>query len=181
MMHELYDARYARKAGWRLPEFTGARVYQFARDSPRTIARARVRRNNIYIMKLIGGLVSLLVAMALGLGVYYIFLKQASPAGGGTPTQVISTTRVEMDLSSIANAERSYYAQNASYGTMDQLVSGGELPIPVAGRDGYTYTMDASQSGFTVTAKWAPQTAEQQALHAPTVVVDQTNQVRLVQ
>ncbi len=109
-------------------------------------------------MKLIGGLVSLLVAMAIGLGIYYIFLKQASPAGGGTPTQVISTTRVEMDLSTIANAERSYYAQNSSYGTMDQLVSGGELPIPLSGRDGYTYTMDASSSGFTVTAKWAPQT-----------------------
>ena len=123
----------------------------------------------------------MLVAMALGLGVYYIFLKQASPAGGGTPTQVISTTRVEMDLSSIANAERSYYMQNSSYATMDQLVTGGELPIPISGRDGYTYTTDVSSSSFTVTAKWAPQTAEQQALHAPTVVVDQTYQVRVVQ
>jgi hypothetical protein len=132
-------------------------------------------------MKLFGGLVSLLVAMAIGLGIYYIFLKQASPAGGGTPTQVISTTRVEMDLSSIANAERSYFAQNSSYATMDQLVSGGELPIPISGRDGYTYTMDASSSGFTVTAKWAPQTAEQQILRAPTVMVDQTYQVHVVQ
>jgi hypothetical protein len=132
-------------------------------------------------MKLIGGLVSLLVAMALGLGVYYIFLKQASPAGVGTPTQIISTTRVEMELSSIANAERTYFAQNSSYATMDQLVSSGELPIPITGRDGYTYTMDVSSSSFTVTAKWAPQTAEQQALHAPTVMVDQTNQVRVVQ
>ena len=129
-------------------------------------------------MKLIGGLVSLLVAMAIGLGVYYIFLKQASPAGGGTPTQVISTTRVEIDLSTIANAERSYFAQNSTYATMDQLVSGGELPIAISGRDGYTYTIDASSSGFTVTAKWAPQSAEQQALHAPTVIVDQTYQVR---
>lgn len=119
--------------------------------------------------------------MALGLGVYYVFLKQASPAGGGTPTQIISTTRVEMELSSIANAERTYFAQNSSYATMDQLVAGGELPIPITGRDGYTYTMDASSSSFTVTAKWAPQTAEQQALNAPTVVVDQTNQVRVVQ
>lgn len=131
-------------------------------------------------MKLAGGLASLLVAMAIGLGIYYIYLKQASPAGGGLPTQIISTTRVEMDLSTIANAERSYYAQNSSYGTMDQLVSGGELSIALSGRDGYTYTMDASSSGFTVTAKWAPQTAEQQALHAPTVMVDQTNQVRVV-
>ena len=118
--------------------------------------------------------------MALGLGVYYIFLKQASPAGGGTPTQVISTTRVEIDLSTIGNAERSYFAQNSAYATMDQLVSGGELPIAISGRDGYTYSIDASTSGFTVTAKWAPQTAEQQALHAPTVIVDQTYQVRQI-
>jgi hypothetical protein len=40
--------------------------------------------------------------------------------------------------------------------------------------------MDASTSGFTVTAKWAPQTAEQQALHSPTIIVDQTNQVRQI-
>jgi hypothetical protein len=132
-------------------------------------------------MKLIGGLISLLVTMAIGLGIYYMFLKQASPAGGGTPTQIISTTRVEMDLSTIANAERSYYAQNSTYGTMDQLVTGGELPIVLSGRDGYTYAMDASSSGFTVTATWAPQTTEQQALHSPTIVVDQTNQVRMVQ
>lgn len=157
------------------------RVYHSAHLCAGTIVRRAARHNNRYIMKLIGGLVSLLVAMAIGLGIYYIFLKQASPAGGGTATTVISTTRVEMDLSTIANAERSYYAQNSSYGTIDQLVTGGELPVTLSGRDGYTYTMDASSSGFTVRAKWSPQTPEQQMLHAPTVIVDQTNQVRLVQ
>jgi hypothetical protein len=132
-------------------------------------------------MRVIGGLIGLVVTLGIGMFIYYTYLKQASPVGGVVATQAISTTRVEMDLSSIAQAERSYYAQNSTYGTMDQLVSGGELPIVLSGRDGYTYTMDAGASGFTVTAKWSPQTAEQQTLHAPTIVVDQTNQVHQVQ
>src|ERR1700689_3337138 len=132
-------------------------------------------------MRVIAGLIGLVASLAIGMFIYSTYLKQAAPAGGMVATQVISTTRVEMDLSNIAQAERSYYAQNSSYGTMDQLVSGGELPIVLSGRDGYTYTMDAGASGFTVTAKWAPQTAEQQALHAPTFAVDQTNQVHQVQ
>jgi len=132
-------------------------------------------------MKAIGGLVGLVVTLGIGMYIYSTYLKQATPVGGVVATQSISTTRVEMDLSTIAGAERSYYAQNGSYGTMDQLVSGGELSTAVNGRDGYTYSMDASTAGFTVTAKWAPATAEQQALHAPTIIVDQTYQVRQVQ
>jgi hypothetical protein len=132
-------------------------------------------------MKIIGGLVGLVVTMGLAMYIYSTYLKQATPAGGVVATQSISTTRVEMDLSTIAGAERSYYAQNGSYGTIDQLVSGGELSAAINGRDGYNYSMDASSSGFTVTAKWSPVTAEQQTLHAPTIVVDQTYQVRQVQ
>jgi hypothetical protein len=157
------------------------RVYEWARLYAGTVARGRTGRENSQTMRVIGGLIGLVVTLGIGMFVYYTYLKQASPAGGVVATQAISTTRVEMDLSSIAQAERSYYAQNSTYGTMDQLVSGGELPIVLSGRDGYTYTMDAGASGFTVTAKWSPQTAEQQTLHAPTIVVDQTNQVHQVQ
>jgi hypothetical protein len=131
-------------------------------------------------MKVIGGLVGLVVTLGLGMFIYSTYLKEATPAGGVVVTQSISTTRVEMDLSTIAGAERSYYAQNGSYATMDQLVTGGELSAPINGRDGYTYSMDAGSSTFAVTAKWAPATAQQQALHVPTIVVDQTYQVHQV-
>jgi hypothetical protein len=132
-------------------------------------------------MKMIAGLVGLVVTMGLGMYIYSTYLKEATPAGGVVATQSISTVRVEMDLSTIAGAERSYYAQNGSYGNMDQLVSGGELSAPVNGRDGYTYSMDAAGTTFTVTAKWSPATAEQQKLTAPTFIVDQTYQVRRTQ
>jgi hypothetical protein len=128
-------------------------------------------------------LLSIFLTAALGLGVYYVYLKHASPGGPGSlPTDAISTTGVEMDLNGIAQAERNYNAQNGSYATMEQLVSSGALTIAKPGRNGYTYTVDAGTTTFTVTAKWSPANAEQAAsLHYPTFIVDQTMQVRQMQ
>jgi hypothetical protein len=133
-------------------------------------------------MRAIFGFVSLLLSVAIGLGVYYVYLKQATPAAAGSvATQAISTTGVQMDLNAIAQAERGYFAQNGSYGTLDQMTSSGALTMTRTGRDGYTYAVDASSAGFTATAKWSPQTPEQQTLHYPAFVVDQTFQVRELQ
>lgn len=132
-------------------------------------------------MRAIGGLLGLVLTMAIGLGVYYVYLKQATPAGGVVATQSISLTGVQMDLNAIAQAERGYFAQNGAYGSMDQLVSSGSLTMARTGRDGYTYSVDASATGFTATAKWAPQTSDQETLHYPTFVVDQTYQFHQVQ
>jgi len=127
-------------------------------------------------------LISILITAGLGMSVYYIFLKHASPAGTNAPiTANISATGVQMDLSSIAEAERLYNAENGSYGTMDQLVSGGALPIAKTGRDGYAYTIDVTSTTFTVTAKWSPATPEQARFTYPAYVVDQTMQVRELQ
>jgi hypothetical protein len=129
-------------------------------------------------MKAIFGLLSIVVALGIGMGIYYEYLKQATPTTpGSVATQAISTTGVQMDLNSIAQAERMYVAQNGSYGTMDQLTSSGTLAFARNGRDGYTYTLDASSGGFTLTAKWSPQTPEQQSLRYPTFTVDQTYQI----
>ena len=99
----------------------------------------------------------MVVSLAIGLGVYYMYMKQATPAGPATVvTQIISTTGVEMDLTTIGHAERSYFAQNGSYGTLEQMTTSGELTMTRTGRDGYTYTVDVSSSGFTATAKWSP-------------------------
>lgn len=133
-------------------------------------------------MRAIFGFLSLLLSVAIGFGVYYMYLKQATPSTpGSVATQAISTTGVEMDLNAIAQAERGYYAQNGSYGTLEQLTTSGALTMTRTGRDGYTYTVDASSAGFTATGKWSPQTPEQQTLHYPTIMVDQTNQVHEVQ
>lgn len=133
------------------------------------------------IMRVIGGLLGLIFSMAIGLGVYYMYIKQATPAGSAVATQAISTTGVEMDLNAIAQAERGYYAQNGTYGTLDQLTSSGALTMTRTGRDGYTYTVDTSAAGFTATAKWAPMTSAQTVLHYPTFSVDQTNEIHQTQ
>lgn len=132
-------------------------------------------------MRIALGFLSLLVTLGISMGVYYMYLKQATPAGGAVATQAISTVGVEMDLNAIAQAERGYMAQNGSYATLDQLVSSGDLTMTRTGRDGYTYTVDASGTSFTATAKWAPQTSAQETLHYPTFAVDQTYQVHQVQ
>jgi hypothetical protein len=124
-------------------------------------------------------LLSVFLTAALGLGTYYVFLKHATPGGSGSlPTDAISTTGVRMDLNDIAQAERSYFAQNDSYGTMDQLVANGALAKPKTGRDGYVYTIEIPTTGFLVTAKWAPSSAAKANLNYPVYIVDDSMNVR---
>src|SRR5262249_11133078 len=77
-------------------------------------------------------------------------------------------------------AERAYYAQNGSYGDMGQLTSAGVMNIPRTERDGYAYSVEASSTGFTVTARHAdspPSQAGGPRLHLPPITVDQSRQV----
>lgn len=126
-------------------------------------------------------ILSLVITAGLILGGYYIYLKQAAPTGTNAPiTSVISTTGVEMDLNSIAQAERSYNAQNGSYATFDQLVSAGDLTMTKPGRQNYDYTVDATGTGFTVTAKWTPPPGTPANVHYPTMTIDQTMELRRI-
>jgi hypothetical protein len=123
----------------------------------------------------------ILLAALIGLGAWLYFLKQAAPVPGGVATQAISTTAVEMDLNSIAQAERLYFAQNGSYADLDQLVSSGALAVSRAGRDGYTYDLKASGAGFTVTARHPDMPVNVKGavpLHYPALSVDQSMQIR---
>jgi len=124
-------------------------------------------------------LLSIFLTAAVGLGTYYAFLKHGGAGGTGSlPTAAITTTRIQMDLSEIAQAERLYFAQAGSYGTMDQLVSSGAMAKAKTGNDGYTYTIDIPATGFLVTAKWTPSTAAKASLHYPVFIVDDTFVVR---
>ena len=125
-------------------------------------------------------MIGLLFAALIGLGIYYYFLKQAAPAPGMVATQAISTTGVEMDLNSIAQAERMYFAQNGSYGDLDQLTSSGTMNLTRTGRDGYTYSIETGQNGFTVTARHpeVPSSGGFTPPHYPVISVDQTMQFR---
>jgi hypothetical protein len=127
-------------------------------------------------------LISLVLTAAIGLGVYYFYLKSAAPAPGRVATQAITTTGVQMDLVAIAQAERVYFAQNGSYGTLDQLTSNGAMNITRTERDGYTYSADPSSNGFVVTASHpdvpAPAGSPASTLHYPTLSIDQNMQVQ---
>ena len=124
-------------------------------------------------------LVGLLLAAAIAIGIYYYYVKQATPAPGMAVTQSISTTGVEMDLNAIAHAERDYFAQNGSYADLDQLASSGAVAPPRTGRDGYTYSIETSGNGFTVSARHAdaPTTSGTAAVHYPAFSIDQTMQM----
>jgi hypothetical protein len=127
-------------------------------------------------------LVGLLLTATIAMGTYYYYLKSAAPGASMVATQAISTTGVEMDLNAMAQAERMYFAQNGSYASLDQLASSGTMNLSRAGRDGYTYSVDTSASGFTVTARHpdipAGVTQGSAAIHYPTLSVDQSMQVR---
>ncbi len=123
-------------------------------------------------------LASLLVALALVFGIYFLYFKRSQVANHGrSPVQTISVTGVQNDLLAIAQAERVYFVEHGAYGSLDELASSAALSIPRAGRDGYTYAIETSASGFTVTARFTGQPGS----HYPTITVDQTMQVRQVE
>jgi hypothetical protein len=97
--------------------------------------------------------VSLLFTVAIGMGLYAVYLKSTVSSTGGHPVSVISTTHVEMQLLQIAQAERAYNAQNGSYATLEQLDSSGSLTLRTPDPDGYSYSVDASPAGFMATAR----------------------------
>jgi hypothetical protein len=132
-------------------------------------------------MRSMTGLISILVTAALGVGMYLYFLKQAAPAPGMVATQAISMTGVKNDLIAIAQAERMYFVQNGSYADLATLASSGTMNITRTSRDGYTYSVDSSGAGFTVTANYTAPPLEMPARvappHFPTFTIDQTMEV----
>ena len=104
-------------------------------------------------MRSVTGLISILITAAIGIGGYMYFLKQAAPGPGMVATQAISVTGVKNDLIAIAQAERMYFVQNGSYADLATLASSGTMNITRTSRDGYTYSVEPSGNGFTVTAR----------------------------
>jgi hypothetical protein len=126
-------------------------------------------------------LVSLLIAAAVAMAIYMYTLKQAAPGPGMVATQAISLTGVKNDLIAIAQAERMYYVQNGSYADLATLSSSGTMNITRTSRDGYTYSVESSGNGFTVTARHTAAPVDLPAgvtpPHFPTLSIDQTMEV----
>ena len=126
-------------------------------------------------------LVSLLLVAVIGVGAYFYFLKRAAPDHTSVATQAISTTGVQMDLLAMAQAERLYYAQNGVYADLQQLASAGDLAMARSGRDGYSYSVDATGASFTIVARHDDvpvNVAGAAPLHYPTISINQSMQIQ---
>src|SRR5208282_6651861 len=101
-------------------------------------------------------LVGILVAAAVAIGVYYLYLKQMPSSDAGTaPTQAISLTGVRSDLLSIAQTERGNIALNSRCASINEMVSAGTMNMARRERDGYSYEVECSGSDFRVVARHA--------------------------
>ena len=112
--------------------------------------------------------------MAIAFGIYYVYVRQVQPAGGGSAAQAIVTTGVQNDLLRIAQAERMYFGEHGNYADLSTLTTSGALSMTRPERDGYTYSVDASTEGFTVTAR-------RPGADYPAFAIDQTMRIRSVQ
>ncbi len=122
---------------------------------------------------------SILIALGVILAVVFLYSKKmASEGSPASPAGSISTAAVRADLLSVAQAQRLYFAQNGRYASLSDLISSGSLSLPPAGRDGYTYSVEIADAGFQVTARFTPSDGSSSAPRRPTLVIDQSMQVR---
>ena len=120
------------------------------------------------------GLIALIVAVAIAFTIYTLYIKQIQTTGGGNnPTQAITSTGVKNDLNAIAQAERLYFSQTGTYVPLDRLIESGALETTPRARDGYTYSVEVSGSGFTATARSSH-------AGAPSFAIDQSMQIRSI-
>ncbi len=121
-------------------------------------------------------LIGILIVALIAIAAYKLYFSHLQQAGtSGSPAQVISATGVENDLVAIAQAERVYFTEHGSYASLDELTSSGALAAKKE-REGYTYSVEASSTGFTATARCL--NAAGQA--CTSFAVDQTMQVRTI-
>jgi len=104
-------------------------------------------------MRSAASIVGLLIVAAISALIYKFYFTQGSqPAEIRNPVQTIDVVGVKNDLLGIAQAERMYQAEHNSYGSLDDLVSGGAMTLKRTGRDGYTYEAETSADSFRIIA-----------------------------
>jgi hypothetical protein len=98
------------------------------------------------------GFLSVVIVLAIGM-YFYAKQVQSSSAAAGTsnPQATINITGVKTDLMSIASAERQYFASEAKYASLDELISTHYISI-ARQRPPYIYTVETTSGGFRVIA-----------------------------
>src|SRR5258708_20691119 len=118
-------------------------------------------------------LLLLLVVAAIVGGIYFYSIKKMPTTDAGTaPTQAISLTGVRMDLTQIAQAERTYIASNGHCVALDELSSSGTVNFARTERQGYTYEIGCGDRvDFAVSAHHAPAPADS-PIRYPILTID---------
>ena len=125
-------------------------------------------------------LLTVLVAAALLLGVYYFYFKKMPTTDEGvSPTQAIRLTGVRGDLLEIAHAEGAHIAANGRCASLDELISSNTLAMSRTERDGYAYAVECSTGEFNVTARHAPAAAGS-PIRYPNFAIEATLEIREV-
>src|SRR5262245_49437257 len=97
------------------------------------------------------GFIVLIIVVGVG-GYFYVREAETVTPVGTTPKTAIDIVGVRNDLMAIANAERRYWVTNGKYASIDELRTNGDIHIPT--RPNYSYSADASETGFKVTAAY---------------------------
>src|SRR3954470_1984776 len=106
------------------------------------------------------GFIGLIIVVAVGAVIYMKQVQSASSPGaqaegaGATPQSTIDIAGIKNDLLSIAQAERAHMASQGKYVSLDELVSAGELNVVKTRRPGWTFSSEAGDSSFKVTATY---------------------------
>jgi hypothetical protein len=125
-------------------------------------------------MRGILGLLSLVVAVGIGLYIYSAQMHTSSaPGAAATPVATVNLTGIKSDLLSIASAERGYFASQGKYASLDELVAGNYITVQKS-RPPYTYEIEATDNGFRVTATRGGNDASVGPAH---ISIDETMQI----
>jgi hypothetical protein len=98
------------------------------------------------------GLIAVVIVVAIG-GYLYTREAQTVTPIGSTPKTTVDVVGVQNDLMAIANAERRYWVSNSKYASLEELRTNGDIEIPT--RDNYTYSAEASETGFRIIASYS--------------------------
>lgn len=105
------------------------------------------------------GFVGLLIAVAIGT---YLYSRQAQSSIGGTnaaaPTATVNIVGIQNDLLALATAERSHFALEGKYASVDELLSSGDITMKAKNRGSCSYDAFVSETSFRITATCSGQT-----------------------
>jgi hypothetical protein len=114
-----------------------------------------------------------MIVLCVGAWLYTRQAKSVMPPGSNNVRAVVDVTGVQNDLLAIANSERSQFALEGKYLSLDELRSKGVINLPRSGRAGYTYSVEVSDTSFRAVASYSgPSAAAPQ-----TISVDQTMEI----